>query len=127
MYIYDKILEHSSNKYNQVSSQYLLQKIESQHINNDKLLLECANALLHEFYNINPNVNLNINANVKLQEVIKLSSSDVSAIINFSVSRCNLLNTYRHMNWSLLIKNSNKMIKSWPKVQDFYLPGLIDV
>ena len=127
MYIYDKILEHSSNKYNQVSSQYLLQKIESQHINNDKLLLECANALLHEFYNFNPNVNLNINANVNLQEVIKLSSSDVSAIINFSVSRCNLLNTYRHMNWSLLIKNSNKMIKSWPKVQDFYLPGLSDV
>ena len=127
MYVYDKILEHSSNKYNQVASQYLLQKIESQHINNDKLLLECANALLHEFYNINPNVNININANIKLQEVIKLSSSDVSAIINFSVSRCNLLNTYRRMNWSLLIKNSNKMIKSWPKVQDFYLPGLSDV
>lgn len=127
MYIYHQIIDHNCSKYTTTNTQ-VLQKLENTTNvqSNDIILLEYIGALAYECYNTAPNTNYN--PHTKLQEIIALSSSkDVSAIINIAMRRLSLLDAYKRMDCSMLIKNSNSIIKSWPRIQGFYIPGLTDV
>lgn len=140
--LYDKILEYSTNvQQNPVvmnkSSKYLLHEIDIHNNNNihnnndnyndDRLVLECASTIAYECYHTN---NTNYNTNIKFQELLKLIKSNnktVYEIINITIGRINLFDCYKKKDWREIIKKSNLMIKSWPKIQGWYIPGLLDV